>query len=93
MSTQGKIGLILGSAIAPEDIAGAAAQAEQNGFDEIWLAEDYFFTGGISGASVVLFSAGVFLVALGYTSLLNRINSSRWRSGASNLGGEVESLH
>jgi manganese/iron transport system permease protein/iron/zinc/copper transport system permease protein len=51
-----------------------------------------FYIDVSSGASVVLFSATVFLVALGYTSLLNRINSSRWRSGASNLGGEAESL-
>ena len=51
-----------------------------------------FYIDVSSGASVVLFSALVFLVALGYTSLLNRINSSRWRSGASNLGGEAESL-
>ena len=51
-----------------------------------------FYIDVSSGASVVLFSASVFLVALGYTSLLNRINSSRWRSGASNLGGEAESL-
>ena len=51
-----------------------------------------FYIDVSSGASVVLFSASVFLVALGYTSLLNRLNSSRWRSGASNLGGEAESL-
>ncbi|MYA62437.1 MAG: metal ABC transporter permease [Dehalococcoidia bacterium] len=51
-----------------------------------------FYIDVSSGASVVLFSALVFLVALGYTSLLNRINSSKWKSGASNLGGEAESL-
>ena len=51
-----------------------------------------FYIDVSSGASVVLFSASVFLVALSYTSLLNRLNSSRWRSGASNLGGEAESL-
>ena len=51
-----------------------------------------FYIDVSSGASVVLFSASVFLVALGYTSLLNRINSSKWKSGASNLGGEAESL-
>ena len=51
-----------------------------------------FYIDVSSGASVVLFSALVFLIALGYTSLLNRINSSKWKSGASNLGGEAESL-
>ncbi|MCY3948511.1 MAG: LLM class flavin-dependent oxidoreductase, partial [Acidimicrobiaceae bacterium] len=72
MSTQGKIGLILGSAIAPEDIAGAATQAEENGFNEIWLAEDYFFTGGISGASVVLGATSEITVGLGVVSAVAR---------------------
>ncbi len=52
-----------------------------------------FYIDVSSGASVVLFSAAVFLMALAYTSLINRFNSSRRRAGASNLGGEVESLH
>ena len=72
MSTQGKVGLILGSAIAPENIAGAAAQAEESGFDEIWLAEDYFFTGGISGASVVLGATSEITVGLGVVSAVAR---------------------
>ena len=52
-----------------------------------------FYIDVSSGASVVLFSAAVFLVALGYTSLQRRISSTRWKSGHSNLGGEAESLH
>ena len=58
----------MGSAIAPEAIAAAAAQAESSGFDEIWLAEDYFFTGGISGASVVLGATSEVTVGLGVVS-------------------------
>ena len=52
-----------------------------------------FYIDVSSGASVVLFSATVFLVALGYTSLRRRISSTRWKAGHSNLGGEAESLH
>ncbi len=52
-----------------------------------------FYIDVSSGASVVLFSAGVFLMTLAYTSLRQRLASSRWRAGPSNLGGEVESLH
>lgn len=48
------VGLVLGSAISPSDLASAARMAEQGGFDETWLAEDFFFTGGIAGASLVL---------------------------------------
>ncbi len=52
-----------------------------------------FYIDVSSGASVVLFSAAVFLVALAYTSLQRRLASSRWKPGHSNLGNEVESLH
>ena len=72
MSSQESIGLILGSVIAPEAIAAAAAQAESSGFDEIWLAEDYFFTGGISGASVVLGATNEITVGLGVVSAVAR---------------------
>ena len=72
MSSEGSIGIILGSAIAPEAIADAAAQAESSGFDEIWLAEDYFFTGGISGASMVLGATEEITVGLGVVSAVAR---------------------
>src|SRR5207244_359850 len=45
------VGLVLGSHLAPEQIASTARLGEQLGFRELWLAEDYFFTGGISGAA------------------------------------------
>ena len=66
------IGLVLGSAIAPSDLASAAQAAEQGGFDEIWLAEDFFFTGGISGASLVLSSTERTTVGLGVVSAMVR---------------------
>jgi len=68
----GKIGLVLGSAIAPQQIPGAAALAESSGFDEIWLAEDFFFTGGISGASLVLGATSRVRVGLGVVSAVAR---------------------
>ncbi len=66
------IGLVLGSAIAPSDLASAARMAEQGGFDEIWLAEDFFFTGGISGASLVLSATERTTVGLGVVSAMVR---------------------
>lgn len=66
------IGLVLGSAIAPSDLASAARAAEEGGFDEIWLAEDFFFTGGISGASLVLSSTERTAVGLGVVSAMVR---------------------
>ena len=48
------LGIVLGSALAPEGLPAAAAAAEARGFNELWLAEDFFFTGGISGATLAL---------------------------------------
>ena len=72
MAADRAIGLVLGSAIAPADLASAARTAEQGGFDEIWLAEDFFFTGGISGASVVLAATERTTVGLGVVSAMVR---------------------
>ena len=52
-----------------------------------------FYIDVSSGASVVLFSATLFLIALGYTSFMNRLNSSRWKHVQSNRANELESLH
>jgi 5,10-methylenetetrahydromethanopterin reductase len=72
MTAEHPIGLVLGSAVAPEDVSGAAATAEACGFDEIWLAEDYFFTGGIAGASLVLGNTSNITVGIGVVSAVAR---------------------
>ena len=66
------IGLVMGSAIAPEQLISGASTAESVGFDEIWLAEDYFFTGGISGATMVLDATSKIKVATGIVSAVVR---------------------
>jgi 5,10-methylenetetrahydromethanopterin reductase len=72
MSAERAIGVVLGSAIAPERIPSAAVTAENSGFDEIWLAEDYFFTGGISGASLALDATSHVKIGLGVVSAMAR---------------------
>lgn len=49
-----RLGLVLGSSQAPVDIVTSAKAAEVGGFDEIWVGEDYFFTGAIAAAGAVL---------------------------------------
>ena len=66
------IGLVMGSAIAPEQLISGASTAESVGFEEIWLAEDYFFTGGISGATMVLDATNKIKVATGIVSAMVR---------------------
>lgn len=66
------LGLVLGSSLPPEAIGPAAAAAEQHGFDEVWLAEDMFFTGGIAGASAALAATSSLRVGLGVVSAMVR---------------------
>ncbi|TYB46349.1 LLM class flavin-dependent oxidoreductase [Actinomadura chibensis] len=49
-----RLGVVLGSAQPPGEIVAAARAAERGGFDEIWVGEDYFFTGAIAAAGAVL---------------------------------------
>jgi alkanesulfonate monooxygenase SsuD/methylene tetrahydromethanopterin reductase-like flavin-dependent oxidoreductase (luciferase family) len=63
---------VLGSHLAPEQIAATARLGEELGFSELWLAEDYFFTGGISGASAALSATHSIPVGLGIVSALVR---------------------
>jgi 5,10-methylenetetrahydromethanopterin reductase len=66
------VGLVLGSAIAPEEIGGFAHLGERLGFSELWLAEDYFFTGGVSGAAFALGATERISVGLGIVSAMVR---------------------
>jgi len=66
------VGLALGTAIPPERIREAAAASERLGYDELWLLEDYFFTGGISAATVALSATERIPVAIGIVSAMVR---------------------
>lgn len=66
------VGLVLGSELPPERLAGAARAAEEHGFRELWLAEDYFLTGGIAGAATALAATSSIPVGLGVVSAVAR---------------------
>ena len=51
-----------------ERIAAAAAAAEEAGFDEVWLGEDFFDSGGIAGAALALGATTRVTVGLGVLS-------------------------
>lgn len=67
-----RVGLVLGSSVGPERLQGTALDAEVMGFDELWLAEDFFFTGGVSAASMALAATKRISVGLGVVSALVR---------------------
>jgi alkanesulfonate monooxygenase SsuD/methylene tetrahydromethanopterin reductase-like flavin-dependent oxidoreductase (luciferase family) len=68
----GRIGLVLGSTVGPEHLQSTARTAESAGLDEVWLSEDFFFSGGISGAENVLSATSGVRVGLGVVSALVR---------------------
>lgn len=68
----GRIGLVLGSTVGPERLQSTAQAAEAAGFDEVWLSEDFFFSGGIGGAENVLSATADIRVGLGVVSALVR---------------------
>lgn len=72
MESGGSIGFVLGSAVSPQHLVKAARTAESAGFDELWMAEDFFFTGGISGAAIALGATDTISVGLGVVSAMVR---------------------
>lgn len=72
MTEGSPVGLVLGSAIAPERLGETARLGEELGFGELWFAEDCFFTGGISGATAALAATERVPVGLGIVSAVTR---------------------
>ncbi len=72
MSDRLPVGLVLGSAIPPEQIRDLARLGEDQGLGELWLAEDYFFTGGIAGATAALEVTSEIPVGTGIVSAMVR---------------------
>lgn len=72
MTRSAPVGLLLGSMIAPEQIAATARLGEDLGFDELWFAEDFFFTGGISSVTAALDATERIPVGTGIVSALAR---------------------
>ena len=67
-----RLGLVLGSAMLPEDLLPAAVTADDEGLDEVWFSEDCFFTGGISAAASALAATSRTQVGLGVVSAMLR---------------------
>ena len=72
MTAEAPVGLVLGSAIPPQRLIALARLAEELGYRELWLAEDFFYTGGISGAAAALAATERIPVGLGVVSAMVR---------------------
>lgn len=60
-----KIGISIGPQLPPSRIGQVAAWIEESGVDELWLAEDCFFAGGIAAAAAALAATEHITVGLG----------------------------
>jgi alkanesulfonate monooxygenase SsuD/methylene tetrahydromethanopterin reductase-like flavin-dependent oxidoreductase (luciferase family) len=64
-TSRARIGLSVPPQLPPAGIPGYARRAESAGFDELWLAEDCFFAGGIAAVSAALSGTRSLAVGLG----------------------------
>lgn len=69
------VGLLIGSHIHPTQIAPLASLAEVNGFGELWLAEDLWFTSGVVCAGAALAATKQIPVGVGIQSAVTRHTS------------------
>jgi 5,10-methylenetetrahydromethanopterin reductase len=65
------VGILLLGDLAPEKLADVARHVEAAGFDELWLAEDYFFFSGFASAAIALQATSRIKVAIG--AVANRV--------------------
>ncbi|MTD15480.1 LLM class flavin-dependent oxidoreductase [Nakamurella sp. YIM 132087] len=70
--THPAVGFVLGSNFHPSELITVSRALESNGFDSVWCSEDYFLTGGISGAAVVLGATETLKVGTGVLSCFVR---------------------
>ncbi|MDJ0498797.1 MAG: LLM class flavin-dependent oxidoreductase [Acidimicrobiia bacterium] len=60
-----RLGIQIGASTSPADLPHVVRRAEELGYGELWLAEDYFQLGGIASAAIALASTTTIPVGLG----------------------------
>lgn len=72
MSPERTVGVMLPREVPPADVTRVARAAEDAGFDELWVVEDCFFTGGLTTATLALAATDRISVGLGILPALAR---------------------
>lgn len=67
-----RVGAIIPTTTAPEGIVPMAMFIEDAGFGELWVAEDYFFYGGLASAGMALQATSTIPVGVGILSAVVR---------------------
>ncbi|WP_380164451.1 LLM class flavin-dependent oxidoreductase [Jannaschia sp. R86511] len=65
MSRTGDVGVMLPREVPPADVARVARACEDAGFDEVWVVDDCFFTGGLTTAALTLAATERIRVGIG----------------------------
>lgn len=65
MTKRARVGVMLPCTLPGHEFVTFARRAEELGFDELWLAEDLGYRGGIAQAAVALSATGRIRVAIG----------------------------
>lgn len=72
MSELPRLGLLLGGTQPPQGMLELSLHAEALGLDEVWVAEDCFFTGGIGAVGAILGATSRVKVGTGIVSAFTR---------------------
>jgi alkanesulfonate monooxygenase SsuD/methylene tetrahydromethanopterin reductase-like flavin-dependent oxidoreductase (luciferase family) len=72
MSQRTPVGVFIATSTPPERIPALAVAAEQLGYGEVWVAEDYFCYGGFTGAALALGATERVSVGLGIVASVAR---------------------
>lgn len=85
-----RIGIQIGASTPPAELGGIAAEAEQLGYREIWLAEDYFALGGFTSSALALAATKRIPVGCGVVAAVARhpaVSAMEIATLASGFGG------
>lgn len=66
------VGFVLGPGFHPAELIEVTQAIEKNGFDTAWCSEDYFMTGAIAGAAVMLGATDHLTIGTGVLSTYAR---------------------
>jgi len=72
MASVPALGILIGTSTPSGQVAALAAHAEQHGFSEVWVAEEYFGYGGFVATSLALAATKRTRVGLGIVSATGR---------------------
>lgn len=67
-----RVGIQIGAATAPSALSRVAGLAEELGYGEIWLAEDYFELGGMTSTAIALGATESIPIGLGVVAAAAR---------------------